>query len=143
MTRAASLTGGRALFVFWEITTVLWTDADFITTADLATLDQEVADVATAEGITLEDANGNGSIHRAIEEAGDTIMRYMQVFGGYLNTGTVSSNHYAAVMNIGLPSVHRSKILLTQVVVSSLFKNSWTPLKRWEAYWTLMAFYRD
>jgi hypothetical protein len=123
---------------------MLWTDTDFINAADLITLDSEVQEVASAENIQLDDlTNGNGVIHRAIEEAADTILKHLQVFGGYLSSGAVSSNHYAAVMNIGLPAVNRSKILMGQVVVTGLMPRSWTALKRWTAYWALTVFYRD
>src|SRR5262249_56645057 len=100
---------------------MLWTDSDFITSADLVSLDGEVQAVASAEDIPLDNtATTTGIIHRGIEEAGDRLMKYMQIFGGYLNSGSVSANHYAAVMNLGQPSVNRSKILLTQVVVTVL-----------------------
>lgn len=121
---------------------MLWTDADFISADDLVSLDAEVKDVASVESITLE--GDNGIIHRAIEEAGDTILKHMQVWGASLvGAGGVTSNHWAAVMNTGLDAVHQSKVLLTQVVVSSLFGKSWSAVKRWAAYWALMAFYRD
>jgi hypothetical protein len=123
---------------------VLWTDRDFVSSNDLITLDAEVQSVASAEEITLDDPSGGaGIIHRAIEEAGDKLFKYLQLFGGYLNSGTVSANHYAAVMNVGLPSVNRSKILMGQIVVSSLDGVSWPPVKRWVAYWALHAFFRD
>lgn len=121
---------------------MLWTDRDFITGADLITLDREVQDVASAEGIALDDP-ATGIIHRALEEAGDSIMKQQQAFGGYLSSQTVSSNHNNAVMNIGLPSVNHPRVLLNQVVVSGVIANQWTALKRWAAYWALVVFFRD
>ena len=120
---------------------MLWTDTDFLSTSDLLTLDSEVADVATAESITLD--GGNGLIHRAIEECGDSLMKHLQVFGGATYSGAVSPNHFAAVMNTGLPAVNRSKILQSQIVVNGLLPGTWSPIKRWAAYWSLVAFYRD
>lgn len=123
---------------------MLWTDGDFVTSQDLITLDSEVQDVASAETITLDDpVTGNSVIHRAIEEAGDRLMKYMQIFGGYLNSGSVSANHYAAVMNLGQPSVNRSKILRGQIVVTDLSPYTWNVVKRWVAYWSLHVFFRD
>lgn len=123
---------------------MLWNDADFVTGPDLISIDSEVLQVASAEGILLDDPNtGNGCLHRAIEEAGDRIMKYMQVFGGYLNSGSVSANHYAAVMNLGTPSVNRSKILRGQIVVSEQNPYMWGTMKRWVAYWALHVFFRD
>ena len=122
---------------------MLWTDADFITTQDLMAIDAEVSGVAAAEEIPLESPTGTGMIHQAIEGCGDTLMKYLQVFGGYLTNGTVSANHTAAVMNLGIPSINRSKILLGQVVTSSLHPLAWTPLKRWGVYWALYVFYNN
>lgn len=123
---------------------MLWTDADFVTSTDLITLDSEVQAVASAEDITLDDpVSGAGIIHRGIEEAGDRLMKYLQQFGGALNNGQVSANHYAAVMNIGQSSINRAKVLRTQIVVSELSPLQWSTVKRWVAYWCLHCFFRD
>lgn len=120
----------------------LWTDIDFVTSADLITLDAEVASVAAVSGITLDDPNA-GLIHRALEEAGDSLLKYQQVFGGYLSNQNVSGNHYNAVMNVGLPAINRSRILLNQVVPTSWTTLQWSAVKRWVAYWALHVFFRD
>lgn len=118
---------------------MLWTDAQFISAEDLTSLDNEVSAVATAEGITLD-----GTISRAVEEAGDALLKHMQEFGGaWLGDGGVTANHFAALMNTGLRQAVRARVLLNQVVVSGPVPNRWTPLKRWAVYWALMLFYRD
>lgn len=123
---------------------MIWTDGDFCTSADLTTVDSEVALVGQAEEITIDAlATGQAPIHRAIEAAGDSIMAHMQQFGGYLSTQSVSANHYAAVMNVGLPAVQRSKVLLSQVVTSTQIPGEWSSLKRWVAYKCLAAFFTD
>lgn len=124
---------------------MLWTDADFISADDLTSLDNEVLAVATAEGIALEDnGTGTGVIHRAIEEAGDALLKHLQEFGGAsYGAGDVSANHYMAIMNTGLAVSNRTRVLLTQVIVTGNTPRTWTPLKRWAVYWSLMLFYRD
>lgn len=120
---------------------MLWTDGDFITANELIALDAEVGDVSTAEVITL--LGPTGIIHKAIEEAGDSLMKYAQQFGGAVYNGAVSSNHYAAVMNVGLPAVNRAKYLPVQIVVTGLYQNTTSELKKWAQYWALQVFYRD
>lgn len=124
---------------------MLWTDGDFITAADLASLDNEVAQVAAVDGLQIEDSGSAvGVIHRALEEAGDALLLYTRQFaGGFMGDGSVTGAHYAAVMNTGQSSVVTSKILLSQVVVSAAVASQWSPVKRWCVYWALMLFYRD
>lgn len=121
---------------------MLWTDRDFVTGADLITLDAEVEDVAAAQGITLDDPN-IGLIHRSLAESASALMKYQQVFGGYLTNQNISGNHYNAVMNVGLPAVNRSRILMSQVVVDALVCNEWSVLKTWAAYKSLARFFTD
>ncbi|WP_321471144.1 hypothetical protein [uncultured Paludibaculum sp.] len=123
---------------------MLWTDADFVTADDLTSMDNEVLAVAAAENIVLDGSSGNGVINRATEEAGDSLLKHMREFGGALyGDGSVSPNHYAAIMNTGSPQAVRSRVLLSQIVVSGPVQKRWTPLKRWVVYWALMMFYRD
>lgn len=117
---------------------MLWTDGDFVTAADLATLDQEVQAVATAENIDI-----TNSIRRATEEAGETITRHMREWGwSWLGDGSVSPNHYAAVANIGRNAQGtRARVLLNQIPVTGLA--GWSAVQRWAAYWSLYVFFRD
>ena len=121
---------------------MLWTDADCLTSGDLISLDPEVDDVASAENINLDDPTV-GLIHRSVQESANTLMQYQQIFGGFLTNQNVSGNHYNAVMNVGLPSVNRSRILISQVVTSALVPNNWSALKTWCAYKALTRFFRD
>lgn len=122
---------------------MLWTDSDFVTPEELASIDSEILSVANAEEIVLENPNGTGLIHRAIEECGAGFMKYMQLFGGYLYAGDSTSGHDNAVMNIGQGIRNRSRILLSQVPVSSIHPLAWAPVKRWVVYWILYLFYQD
>jgi hypothetical protein len=118
---------------------MLWTDGNFITAADLTSLDNEVAQVAQAESISLDT-----SIMRAIDEAGNALVRHLQEYGGaWIGNGSVTANHYAGVMNIGSGPSIRQRALLNQVVITGQTTANWTPLKRWAIQWVLFAFYRD
>jgi len=119
---------------------MLWTDGNWITTADMVSLDNEVLAVSSAESITLDQ-----TIRRAIEEAGDALLKHMLAYGGTpWGNGSVSGGHYAAVMNTGIPQAMRARVMLSQIVVSSPYgPGVWSPLKRWAVYWALMLFYRD
>lgn len=115
---------------------MLWTDARFVTTADLLTVDPEVLDVATAENIVIDGTSGIAQ--RTIEIGQQQLLAQMQRFGGYLSSGLVSANHLAAVFNVGGPGVNRTRILMSQVVAWDQF----TPVvKTWMLYKTLEKFF--
>jgi len=119
---------------------MLWTDRIFITEQDLLRMDAEVASVSTSEDITLTGRNGN--IRTAIEETALELMKNITVFGGIFGTGDVSSNHTAAVMNIGLGNPARLKASLQQVVVSGENFDSANWIKLWALHHALRIFYR-
>ncbi len=114
----------------------------FVEPEDLASLDSEVPTIAKSEGIVL--TGENGFIRRQIDEAGDELMRRLQVFGGWVGSSTLSANHLNAVLNDGFSSSNnRTKFLLNQVVVSERVRNKWSHVKRWIVYRTLLSFYRN
>jgi hypothetical protein len=120
---------------------MLWTDSIWITQDDLMRIDSEVVNVAAAEGVSL---NGdNGLIRGAIEEASNELQKLIIAFGGYLNSGDLTANHLAAVLNVGIGNSIRQKALLTQVCVSGFTPTSWNHIKQWAVHWTLRVFYRN
>lgn len=120
---------------------MLWTDAIFVNTNDLMSLDSEIADVAQAEVIQLDGVGG--IIQRSIEECGRSILMGQMGFAGFLVGDSLSANHLQAVFNIGIPAVERSRILLDQVVVSGPNNSFWSDIKNWVAYKTISSFYRS
>lgn len=108
---------------------------------DLLRLDSEVTVVATSEGITL--VGDNGVLRGAVEEAANEMMKLVISFGGYLNSGDLSANHMAAVLNVGVGNSVRQKIGLQQVVVSGDVPGQWNWIKQWVVFWSLKTFYRD
>lgn len=120
---------------------MLWTDDVFITLSDLTRIDSEVPTVATAEGITL--TGDNGLLRGAVEEASNEMMKLIISFGGYLNSGDLTANHLAAVLNVGIGNSVRQKVGLQQIVVSGDVPGQWSWVKQWTVYWALRNFYRD
>lgn len=120
---------------------MLWTDATFITVADLTRLDAEVSAVASSNEITL--TGDDGLIRGTIEESSIELQKLVTAFGGYLSAGDLSSNHLAAVLNIGGGNSIRQKALLQQVVVSGDSPNSWNHVKQWAVFWCLQLIYRN
>lgn len=119
---------------------MLWTDQIFITTADLLRMDPEVTNVATSEGIVL--AGDEGLIRSSLEETVNELNKIVIAFGGYLNSGDLSANHLAAVLNVGIGNSVRQKILPIQVCVSGPTPSSWNWVKQWAVFWCLKVFYR-
>ena len=120
---------------------MLWTDSIFVTQNDLMRLDSEVVNVAATEGITL--TGDNGTLRAGVEEASTELQKLIIAFGGYLNSGDLSANHLAAVLNVGIGNSIRQKALLEQVCVSGLTPTSWTHIKQWAVHWCLLVFYRN
>jgi len=120
---------------------MLWTDSIFISTDDLTRVDSQVVAVAAAEGITL--SGENGLIRAGIEECATELQKYMVAYGGYLNSGDLSSSHLAAVLNVGIGNSVRQKATLDQVCVSGDTWFSWTWIKQWSVSWVLRLFYRN
>jgi hypothetical protein len=121
---------------------MLWTDSIFITPQDLASLDSEIPTIAEDENVVL--TGETGFIRRQIDEAGEEILRRMEVFGGWVGSSTLSANHIQGVMNIGGgAAASRTKILLNQVVVSDRIPNKWSHLTQWVVHRTLVSFYRN
>ncbi len=120
---------------------MLWTDSLFVTIDDLTRIDSEVVTVAKSENIVLD--GDNGMIRGAVEEASQEIMKYVIAFGGYLNSGDLTANHLAAVLNVGIGNSVRQKIGLQQIVVSGEVPSQWNWLKQWVVQFTLRMFYRN
>ena len=120
---------------------MLWTDSIFISQDDLLRIDSEIAIVAAAENILL--TGDNGLLRGAVEEASNEMMKLIISFGGYLNSGDLTANHLAAVLNVGIGNSVRQKVGLQQVVVSGDVVGQWNWVKQWTVFWALKTFYRD
>jgi hypothetical protein len=120
---------------------MLFTDSIFVQPADLTRIDAEATTVATTEGVTL--TGPNGLIRAAQEEVAMELQKQMIAFGGYLNSGDLSANHLAAVLNIGIGNSVRQKALLVQVPVTDAIPGSWSWIYQYCVYWTLKVLYRN
>ncbi len=115
---------------------MLWTDANFITAADLATVDPDVSATAAAQGIDV-----SAAIQRGIEDAGRILEGWMISFTTYVNSTDLSANHLSAVFYTGTQPTQRRRVSLEQVVVSGRNENYWSEIKRWAVNHVLLHFY--
>lgn len=120
---------------------MLWTDGLFLTAASLARIDSGLVDTAQAENITLD--GPGGAIFAGIEEAASELTKLVLAFGGYLNSGDLTANHYAAVMNVGIGNSVRQKIVLQQVCINAENQYSWSHVVQWAALWCVYSVYRN
>lgn len=123
-----------------ELLKMLWTDRDFINTADLLSVDPEMSEIAAAENMVLE--GSNSVCRRGIEEAGAFLERKLVNFGSLASSGDLSLSHLAAVFNTGGHSTQRRKFSLEQVVVSGRNSEYWSEIKTWVAVTVLCVAYR-
>ena len=109
-------------------------DDDFVTLQDLLAIDPEIAEIADAEGITVE---GDAGITReAWEECVDTLLDAMQAFGGDIIAWPGTLTTYGAF------GISRPRLRPHQIVVTATYGRRTSPLKRWMTYATLVMFYR-
>lgn len=120
---------------------MLWTDSLFVTDTDLTRIDSEALSVASAEQIAVD--GPNGIIRASIEDASNEILKKIISFGGYLNSGDLTANHLAAVLNVGIGNSVRQKIGLEQIVVTGDVPGQWNWIKQWVVHLTLCNLYRN
>jgi hypothetical protein len=120
---------------------MLWTDSIFVNQWDLARIDSEIANVATSENVAL--IGTNSMLQAAQEEASFELQKVVIAFGGYLNSGDLTANHLAAVLNVGIGNSVRQKCSLQQVCVSGTAQGQWNHIRQWATFWALKVFYRD
>lgn len=93
---------------------MLWVDRLFVTSADLATVDSEVANVAAVEQINLD--GPTGLIRRSIDDSGRYLMSKFVSYG-YPVSSDVSWEHNFAVSYTGGEAT-RARYVVDNVVVS-------------------------
>ncbi len=109
-------------------------DDDFVTLADLAAIDPEIADVASTEGVTV--AGDNSIVRQAWDECADALTDAMQAFGGDIIAWPGSITTYGAF------GVSRPRVRLNQIVISPVYGRRDSTLKRWMIYNAITLFYR-
>jgi hypothetical protein len=118
----------------------LFNDADFISSADLLIIDPEVPIVAKANHIQLDTPQGICAM--ACDEVGQKLLSETQAFQGFLPPFATPYTQTAAVINLVGPAVNRSRIPLSQIVVSSPTDATLSSLKRFAVYTALELVYR-
>lgn len=118
---------------------MLWTDDDFVTVADLASIDPDIQAVATSQDMVM---TGNaGVIRRGIEDAGRFLDSKLVNFTTYISSQDLSASHLSAVFYTGSAPNQRRRVHRQQVVISGANENYWSDLKRWVVNRVLIAFY--
>lgn len=118
---------------------MLWTDADFVTIADLLSVEPEIDETAEALHITLD--GENGTIRRGLEQAGSDVENMFTSFASYVAGSEISSQHLSAFHYTGNTINNRRRHTLEQIVVSGRNENVWSDVKRWAVNQVLMTFY--
>jgi hypothetical protein len=119
---------------------MLWTDAEFITSADLASIDPDVTSTASAERMTFSGANS--IIRRGIEEAGRYLEAALVSFATYVSSNDLSANHLNAVFYTGSQPNQRRRVGLDQIVISGRAPGFWSPIMDWAVNRCLITFYQ-
>lgn len=112
---------------------MLWVDEDFVTLADLLTLDSEIAEIAETENLSITTI-----IRRAKEKCQGTLSAFMS-FSGLSPTDLVLRN---VNFPVGTPDLRYNYASFSQLVVSGEAEDNWSALKQWVAGRTLVEFYR-
>jgi hypothetical protein len=124
---------------------MLFTDADFVTWADMLAIDPEISRVAKAESITIDTPAGIAA--QACGEVGQKLISENQLYTGFAPPVAMPYTQTAAVLNMVGPSVNRSRVSLSQIVVSSANPtdsslSQASVVKRYAIYHALYLFYR-
>lgn len=124
---------------------MLWIDRDFVTSADLDTVDPEFSSTVQAcTGMTVD--GSGGLIRRAVEEAGHFLERKLSTTSSFATTdGVLSANHLSAIFGpgwVGGQQVETQRASLDQVVVSGRTETEWSPVKSWVVNRVLQSVYR-
>ncbi len=115
---------------------MLWTDQNFVTAADLASIDPDVTATAVAQDIDLPT-----TIQRGLEDAGRFLEGKLVSFATYVSSNDLSANHLAAVFYTGSQPNQRRRISLEQIVITGRNATVWSELKQWVVNRVLMQFY--
>lgn len=118
---------------------MIWTDSDFITVADLSSVDPDIVDTATSLDLIL--TGDNGIIRRGVEAAGMRLENILVSFTTYLSSNDLSANHLSAVFYTGSAPNQRRRVTLDQIVVSGRNASYWSELKEWVVNEILTRFY--
>jgi len=118
---------------------MLWTDDDFINTADLKSIDPEVVSMASSNEVVLE--GDAGTIRRGIEDAGRYLEGKLVGSTSFESFSSISSNHLNAVLNTGAQATQLRRFVLEQVVVTDRNAAIWSDIKHWVAIKCLERIY--
>jgi len=114
---------------------MLYTDRDFVSVDDLFSIDSDIAEVSSVEGIVLE--GPQGLIHQAIEETANKLVSEFQNLGYNWSQQSLRLNTFYG------DSTPPARIRVGQVVVDDDTTTYWSPLKRYVVYLALRNVYQS
>ncbi len=118
---------------------MLYTDAPFITQADLALIESEIPDVAGVADIDLDT-----HIQLCIDEFADWLQAKQVTFSGYIPPFNVPSTASYALVNTLTQASNRTRVALSQILTTDGdYPGRWSAVKRTAVYETVMKFYRQ
>lgn len=118
---------------------MLYTDAPFITEADLIRIESEIPDVATVSDIDIED-----HLQLCIDEFGDWLQAQQITFSGYIPPFNVPSTASYALVNTLTQASNRTRVSLSQILsTDGDYPGKWSPIKRTGVYQAVAKFYRQ
>ena len=125
---------------------MLFTDSNFVCSADMLAIDPGVTVDARA-GTTIIVDTPAGIAAQACDEVGHKLLNANVAYTGFMPPFAMPNNQTAAVLNLVGPSVNRTRISLSQVVVSNDNPTDFaiakpSALKRYAIYYALEMFYR-
>jgi len=118
---------------------MLWTDADFVSVADLASVDTDIQEVATAQTITL--TGPTGVIRNGIMQAGRILEGALVSFATYIASNDLSSNHLGAVFYTGSQPNQRRRSTLEQICINGRAPGYQSDLMAWVVNQCIIEFY--
>lgn len=118
---------------------MIYTDAPFITQDDLIRIESEIPTVADGAEIDLDD-----HIQLATDEFSDYLQAMNVSFSGYIPPFNTPASPSYALVNLITQASNRSRISLSQVVVTDgEYPGKWSVMKRLAVYTAVAKFYRQ
>lgn len=118
---------------------MLYTDAPFITQADLTSIESEIPTVAEAASIDLD-----AHIQLATDEFSDWLQAQNITFSGYIPPFNTPASPSYALVNLLTQASNRCRMSLSQIVVTDgEYPGKWSVLKRLGVYTAVAKFYRQ
>lgn len=120
-------------FFPWKVPMLL-TDADVIAASDLTAFDGQVLRVSEGASVSVATV-----LRRAADQCTNTLLSALEAYDWYAGSGSLTSNHIAAVMNGSIVGPARPRA--NQIVVTPE-TGDWSPIMEWVAHVAISMIYQ-